>query len=258
MVAEEKRNEGFDVTILSAFYNELKNTDGQISSQQEWRIYIVNQPGATLLIESKEVKLSPKSYYLIPPGKTFSFTIEEAVHQLSISFETSLEYDFEETLYVKGPLETSESFVAMIKRELSRKQAISPKGLALSTALCGIILAELPFDGKPFNPMLENAMRFLEDNLTSPVNIKDLAEEHGYCQDAFIRKFKKYTGLTPYNFLYTARIKFTEQLLANKETPMDLIADKAGFHDQAHFSRLFKKYNGVTPTKFRQKLNRSL
>ena len=64
------------------------------------------------------------------------------------------------------------------------------------------------------------------------------------------RKFQKYCGMSPKQYLLKLRLnKAMALLLQNKYTVKD-IAHRCGFSDEKHFSKTVKKSCGITPSEF--------
>lgn len=81
------------------------------------------------------------------------------------------------------------------------------------------------------------------------LKIKPLADSLFISQDAFEKRFRKATGVTPKQFSTIVKL---ESLVQNKPAApsfFDLAMDY-GFYDQAHFNKDFKLFTGLTPTDF--------
>ena len=51
------------------------------------------------------------------------------------------------------------------------------------------------------NDAIYNAIAFIEENLTSTITVKDMADAAGYSVFHFARTFYKVTGHSPYDYL---------------------------------------------------------
>ncbi|MFD2161538.1 helix-turn-helix domain-containing protein [Paradesertivirga mongoliensis] len=79
-------------------------------------------------------------------------------------------------------------------------------------------------------------------------NVGDLADCTGLSQRHLSRKFQRYVGLPPKEYLRVCR--FLRSLSYLKKYPdfsLTTIAYESGYYDQAHFSREYKAYTGYTP-----------
>lgn len=104
---------------------------------------------------------------------------------------------------------------------------------------------------KPLPDLMGSAVEYMERNYAEKIQIEDLAKALFMNPYDLIRKFRKYLGLTPHQYLMKYRINQSKMLLAGTELTVSEIADKVGFTDSSHFIRAFKRNEGVTPLKYR-------
>ena len=94
------------------------------------------------------------------------------------------------------------------------------------------------------------AIATLETRFAEPVSVSDLAREAGLSTPHFARTFKKFTGLTPHQYLLRIRIERVREALL-EGAPLAGIAQNLGFSSQSHLNSVFRKITGMTPTQFR-------
>jgi AraC-like DNA-binding protein len=82
------------------------------------------------------------------------------------------------------------------------------------------------------------------------INLEQLSMRYRMDKFTFLRKFKRFTGMTPMRFQMLFRISKAKTLLQSALLFTD-IAYECGFYDQSHFIHYFKKYEGITPMAFR-------
>ena len=123
----------------------------------------------------------------------------------------------------------------------------------LTTALAGLLTAHARIGGTgPAPPAGRSpaSMRavadLLEDRLTDPPALAELAAMTGLSQFALLRAFRAETGLPPHAYLNQQRVRRARALLDRGMTPAD-VAFQTGFADQAHLTRHFKRVVGVPP-----------
>ena len=92
--------------------------------------------------------------------------------------------------------------------------------------------------------------QYLEDNISRSITVDDLAELLHYSKFYFLREFKKFTGLTPYQHLMNKRLERAKLLLSAEKASIAVIAQDLGFGDQAHFTRAFKNHFNMTPGQY--------
>ena len=92
-------------------------------------------------------------------------------------------------------------------------------------------------------PVLEYIRRHYKKDLTIAV----LAEKAGLHPMAFLRRFKRATGLTPRRYVLIRKIEQAKDHLLIDNIPFFQTAEELGFCDYSNFHRTFKKFTGMTP-----------
>jgi AraC family transcriptional regulator len=101
---------------------------------------------------------------------------------------------------------------------------------------------------------LREIQEYVEEHLSGEVRLSDLAAIADMEIDSFARRFRTATGMAPYAFVIERRIRRAEQLLADPDHELALIAARLGFSSQSHFTTTFKRERGMTPRAYRQQL----
>ncbi len=105
------------------------------------------------------------------------------------------------------------------------------------------------------NEMLEQAIKYFNENFHQSINIKTYADAHNISCCWFIRHFKNYTGTTPTHYITLIRINKAKNLLIHENLSINQIASIVGYDNPLYFSRIFKKYVGVSPKYFFKVIN---
>ena len=92
-------------------------------------------------------------------------------------------------------------------------------------------------------------IKFINNNLSAHISIKNLAELSNMTFNTFERRFKKKFKTSPTNYIKRVRIKHACKLLSS-HYPIQLVCFECGFCDQSYFTRVFKSIMGITPKKF--------
>ncbi len=100
---------------------------------------------------------------------------------------------------------------------------------------------------------IRNAVALIRDNLHRRVTLSELAAPTGWNVYHFARTFKKYLGVSPYEYALRERIGRAGALLTGTDRPIGEIADEVGFDSHSHFSRTFRKHLGQSPEAYRAK-----
>jgi len=94
--------------------------------------------------------------------------------------------------------------------------------------------------------------RFIDENLTEPILLKDLSAVAQRSTAYFCRAFKRTFGRSPHAYLIDRRVKLAGDLMLESDAPLSEIAQAAGFADQSHFCRHFRQVTGETPAAWRR------
>ncbi|MEL7835160.1 AraC family transcriptional regulator [Fodinibius sp. Rm-B-1B1-1] len=76
------------------------------------------------------------------------------------------------------------------------------------------------------------------------LKVKELCNKEDVSRRYLEKKFKKFIGFTPGQFVRQVRFNFTCAALAEGDKPVNDILMAFGYHDRSHFMKKFKKYHG--------------
>ncbi|MEP3889464.1 MAG: DJ-1/PfpI family protein [Hellea sp.] len=96
-------------------------------------------------------------------------------------------------------------------------------------------------------PTLSPLIPWLEQQLSSPITVDDMAGLVGLSERQFHRRCVSSFGKTPAHLLLMLRLDRACELLQNSENRMDQIASLCGFSNASIFSKAFKREYGLTP-----------
>lgn len=99
---------------------------------------------------------------------------------------------------------------------------------------------------------LRRIKEFLDAHISKEIGISELASLVGLSQFHFIRTFKHSVGLSPYQYVLSARISVAKEMLSKRDLSIDDVALAVGFSSASQLNRVFRKLIGVTPTAFRR------
>jgi AraC-like DNA-binding protein len=95
------------------------------------------------------------------------------------------------------------------------------------------------------------ALCFIENNLSNPFNLDEIAAVACLSKFHFCRLFKKYLGSSPVRFAIHRRLLMAKTLLHRGDRQITTVAVQSGFSDLSEFNRQFKKTFGVSPSHYR-------
>ena len=84
--------------------------------------------------------------------------------------------------------------------------------------------------------------------------LQDITRSVGVGPTRLSRLFRRYQGMSPYQYLLHRKMALAAELLMDPATLVKEAAAQVGFADQYHFSRCFKKVHRVAPREFQRSL----
>lgn len=101
------------------------------------------------------------------------------------------------------------------------------------------------------------ACRWLEDNHTRPVRMRELAEAVHLTERTLLRRFRGSIGRTPAGYLQAVRIERAKRLLETGGEPAGEVAAMVGYGDATAFFKAFRELTGLTPGEYRRRFGMS-
>lgn len=98
---------------------------------------------------------------------------------------------------------------------------------------------------------VKKIFQYLSFNHQRIVPNRELAQLIFCSEDCLIKKFRKATGITPYEYQINEKIKGAKRLLRDTSMRISEIAEFFGYCDQHYFSNLFKSKTGKSPKFYR-------
>jgi AraC family transcriptional regulator len=107
----------------------------------------------------------------------------------------------------------------------------------------------------PLSPRrLQAVFDFIDANLSSEINLADLAALTGLSTNHFIRAFRAATQRTPYGYVVARRLLRVSEALQRSDLSLSEIALAAGFRNLSTLTNTFKRHHGVTPSAYRARV----
>lgn len=99
------------------------------------------------------------------------------------------------------------------------------------------------------NPKIESAIKYIEEHYSEHMSNTDIAEALHIDTRYFIRLFKKYVGMSPYQYLTQCRIEHAIEELRQDKSVTET-AQLCGYQNENAFRIAFKRIMGCSPTAF--------
>ena len=102
---------------------------------------------------------------------------------------------------------------------------------------------------------INEALAYINANLTEPFSERDLADIAGLSPSTFSRSFRRHTGLALVAYVNRLRINLACQMLMGPgRVKMTDVCFSSGFNNISNFNRQFLAQKGMTPSRFRDLL----
>lgn len=100
---------------------------------------------------------------------------------------------------------------------------------------------------------IQNAIRYIEDNLTETLDIRDIAAQAYVSAFHFQRIFGVLCGMTVGEYIRSRRLSLAAQELSRGDIRVIDAALKYGYDSPDSFTRAFTKFHGVSPSAARER-----
>jgi len=148
----------------------------------------------------------------------------------------------------------------VVRKEPGYAQVI--KGLVVKLLLdTARAVVEMPMQAEDVEPptrsteevVVQMIVRYLRDNYSREVSVRDLAAQVHLSERHTSRLFRKVMGVSIKEYLTSLRLETASQLLIERQLPIKEIAQEVGYPDVRYFITLFRQHTGLTPALFRHK-----
>jgi AraC family transcriptional regulator len=129
--------------------------------------------------------------------------------------------------------------------------ALAIEGLVLEVLAEAVRSHRLEGARAPLPGWLAQAQEYVHAQFRRSFRIADVAREVNVSPVRLARRFRRHFGLSLAAYTRKLRLEWAGVELASGEEPLAVIARRAGFADQSHFTRAFRQHTGLTPQRFR-------
>jgi len=249
-----------------------------------FRIYYVAKGHAWVTVKEKKFHLTEGHLYMIPPFTIhndncnsifklyYIHVFEEIQNNISIFDQKTFPFEIEATaidielvkkllkinpnkeLFFYDPQKyTGKTSIVDAYKGRNYFDFIESKGILL------ILFSRFLTHSKEKTNIQDNRIlkiiKYIQNNLSEKIKIKDLSELCFLSEDHFIRLFKKEMGTTPVHYINRKKIEQCQLKILISQNSIQEIADSVSFYNTSYFNKLFKKIVGTTPTDFKKNYN---
>ncbi len=100
---------------------------------------------------------------------------------------------------------------------------------------------------------MERAVQYIHARYMDTLSLESMAAQCGLKPKYFSCLFRKYTGMSPINYLIQYRMNRAYEMLVSGCFSVREVASSVGYADPYYFSRLFKASKGVAPNDIRMR-----
>lgn len=222
-------------------------------------------------VRGREYEFKPMDIFLFGSNEEHCITaIDREINLLNVQFEPRILWEHSENIellklfsarnenfsnkFDGGDVKLSE-FILSLENELRNKNMgykISVKYL-LFQALIHImrnyncIHQDTSFNGGKTTKQLNRAMLYIDSNLENRITLKDIADVACMTQTYFSSVFKKFNGISPWEYINIKRVGMAIDLLKTTDMSKLQIAEQCGFSSSSNFYKVFAKVTGKHP-----------
>ncbi|GAB6094543.1 hypothetical protein JCM14469_07950 [Desulfatiferula olefinivorans] len=185
---------------------------------------------------------------------------------LSLIGETDLGKKLEEAVVKSRPFAVRKGMSPPLCQALATlKDAVTDSGgggtpLILSRALEILWLFSTAHESAVEKPLPDDIRRplvkarlLLEQHMSEPPSLEDLAGQVGMSLTRFKEMFPRMFGMTPYAYLRILRMERARHLLGQGTMTVTEAAFDVGYSNLSHFSKTFTEHFGVQPSRMARK-----
>ncbi len=226
--------------------------------------FVLNGEAEYGFSDTESVKISEGYGLLISPGvKHIVKGHSEDIFKFSVTFSADDEDKFAKAIsrdsFMIFPLcDKITDSVARIFSEKEKNSAFSDviiKGqlIEIYSSLPGA--STIPCDGTSLrisDIRLENAMRYIADNLSATLTCSEIASHCGISTKQLSRIFEKYLGKQPLEYIHSEKFREAQILLKSTDLTIREISEHLGFANEYYFNTFFSRQCGMPPGYFRK------
>ena len=167
----------------------------------------------------------------------------------------------EDTISLKKHFKLQVENIAQLKANIIELKKYDEQPVATARLKCQLLFLTLlntvidgirQYDEKGNDCSIEDILHFIHEHYQEPLSVTHIANLFKIDRRHLAYIFKRYTGMSPLNYLTEYRIRRSKELLRQGHYSVTKVAELVGFEDNLYFSRVFKKRTGYSPSAYRE------
>jgi len=216
--------------------------------------------------DSGNYKVGPDSVYLLHPGKGHSYGADKnnPYEKIWINFFSSIFTDIIAAYEISDKTVFPDSGCKDLFNELLEIAQVSSDNDEVSYDVSEILfriiikLAKNSAVKSNVSAVASIVKESLDSRIYRQVSIEDLSKELNISKSQIEREFKKYFGISPYQYILDKKTDVARHILRATSMRIYEISELLGFSDTYYFSNLFKEKTGMSPMAYRTKYRDNL
>ena len=128
-----------------------------------------------------------------------------------------------------------------------------PALLTHYTKSIALILGRHFFEKRTESDMVSRVILYMQDHLTEPISVQQLADMVYVSKSYLSRLFKQKTGVSLMDYLNSLRMESAKAMLVASNLNTEEIAYQTGYHSTKFFYRAFRAYTGMSTREYRNR-----
>ena len=244
-----------------------ENLEGIVPRSYKWsevmryfpyfRLYIITEGEMVLTLNNNStLHMKGGNMYLIHPFSIKKAEKPDHILHYFIHFNIlSVPFNFFDYFGATNATEYTDEDISLVKTLLSNYPATTAKTQFKTIGAIQLLLSKFFLESDTFNPDIQKfapVLKYIEDNICSPITINELADIMHLNKNYFINFFSKTFNMPPLKYIIERRTLLAEKLLIDTNHSISEIAEQLGFTNEYYFSSTFKKTVGLSPIKWRK------
>lgn len=123
---------------------------------------------------------------------------------------------------------------------------------SLLTSICYCLLEAVYHEQKETTPpVISKIKEYLTENYADDLTLERLSQSFFLSKSYLQKQFKKYIGISPWDYLLQLRMTEGKRLLRTSDFSVHEIAWRVGFNDVSYFVQVFRNLEKITPLQYR-------